>query len=49
MCLLHGNADELSPYSRSVELAEALERRSQAGDGTAFEFNGYEGLSDYFV
>jgi acetyl esterase/lipase len=44
LCLLHGNADELSPYSQSVELAEALERR-----GHPHDFYGYDGLSHYFV
>ncbi len=44
LCLLHGNADELSPFSQSVELAEELERR-----GNPYEFYGYEGLSHYFM
>jgi acetyl esterase/lipase len=44
LCLLHGNADELSPFSQTVELAEALEQR-----GHPHEFYGYEGLSHYFV
>jgi hypothetical protein len=43
LCLLHGKADELSPYSQSVELAEALEER-----GMPYEFHSYEGLSHYF-
>jgi acetyl esterase/lipase len=43
-CLLHGNADELSPFSQSVELAEELERR-----GMPHEFYGYDGLSHYFA
>ena len=44
LCLLHGNADELSPFSQTFELAEALEHR-----GHPHEFYGYEGLSHYFV
>jgi hypothetical protein len=44
LCLLHGKADELSPFSQSVELAEELERR-----GMPYEFFGYEGLSHYFA
>jgi acetyl esterase/lipase len=31
MCLLHGNADELSPFSQSIELAEELERSRGPG------------------
>jgi dipeptidyl aminopeptidase/acylaminoacyl peptidase len=44
LCLMHGNADELSPFSQSVELAEELETR-----GKPYDFYGYEGLSHYFV
>lgn len=44
LCLLHGMADELSPFSQSVELAGELERR-----GMPYEFYGYEGLSHYFA
>jgi dipeptidyl aminopeptidase/acylaminoacyl peptidase len=44
LCVLHGNADELSPFSQSVELAEELERR-----GMPYDFFGYEGLSHYFA
>ena len=44
LCVLHGNADELSPFSQSVELAEELERR-----GMPYEFYGYDGLSHYFA
>jgi hypothetical protein len=44
LCLLHGNVDELSPFSQSVELAETLEER-----GMPYEFYGYEGLSHYFA
>jgi dipeptidyl aminopeptidase/acylaminoacyl peptidase len=44
LCLLHGNADELSPFSQTVELAEVLERR-----GHPYEFYGYDGLSHYFA
>ena len=44
LCLMHGNADELSPFPKSVELAEILEQR-----GMPHEFYGYEGLSHYFV
>ena len=44
LCLLHGNADELSPFSQSVELAEELARR-----GMPYEVYGYEGLSHYFA
>ena len=43
LCLLHGKADELSPHSHSVELAEELERL-----GYPYEFYSYEGLSHYF-
>ena len=43
LCLLHGMEDELSPFSQSVQLAEALERR-----GMNYEFYAYEGLSHYF-
>jgi hypothetical protein len=32
-----------------VELAEELERRGMQGDGIAFEFYGYDGLSHYFA
>jgi acetyl esterase/lipase len=49
LCLLHGNADELSSFSQTVELAEELERRGMPGDGIAFEFYGYDGLSHYFA
>jgi acetyl esterase/lipase len=49
LCVLHGNADELSPFSQSVELAEELKRRRMPGDGIAFEFYGYDGLSHYFA
>jgi acetyl esterase/lipase len=49
LCLLHGNADELSPFSQSVELAEELKRRGMPGDGIAYEFYGYDGLSHYFA
>ena len=44
LCVLHGDADELSPFSQSVELAEELERR-----GMPYEFYGYDGLSHYFA
>ena len=44
LCLLHGMADELSPYEQSVELAEALEQLDKP-----YEFYGYEGLSHYFA
>lgn len=43
ICLLHGVEDELSPFSQSVQLAEALERR-----GHPYEFYAYEGLKHYF-
>jgi hypothetical protein len=43
LCVLHGKDDELSPFSQSVELAEALARR-----GMPHEFYAYEGLSHYF-
>ena len=43
LCLLHGVEDELSPFSQSVELAEALERW-----GMTYEFYAYEGLKHYF-
>jgi hypothetical protein len=42
-CLLHGVDDELSPFSQSVGLAEAMERQ-----GLAYEFYAYEGLKHYF-
>lgn len=48
LCLLHGVEDELSPFSQSVQLAEALERRDMSSDGNAFEFHAYEGLKHYF-
>jgi acetyl esterase/lipase len=44
LCLLHGNADELSPFSQTVELAKELEAQ-----GMSYEFYGYEGLSHYFA
>ena len=40
----HGTADELSPFTQSVELADGLERRE-----LPHEFYGYEGLSHYFM
>ena len=43
LCLLHGKADELSPFSQSVELADELERRNMP-----YEFYAYDGLSHYF-
>jgi len=43
VCLLHGVDDELSPFSQSVQLAEALARRDHP-----HEFYTYEGLSHYF-
>ena len=43
LCLLHGVEDELSPFSQSVQLAEALEER-----GMPYEFYAYEGLKHYF-
>jgi hypothetical protein len=43
LCLLHGVEDELSPFSQSVELAEALERRDMP-----YEFYAYEGLKHYY-
>jgi hypothetical protein len=43
VCLLHGKDDELSPFSQSVHLSEALERREHP-----HEFYSYEGLSHYF-
>ncbi len=43
LCLLHGVDDELSPFSQSVQLADALERR-----GLPYEFYAYEGLKHYF-
>ena len=49
LCVLHGDADDLSPFSQSVELAEELERRGMQGDGIAYEFYGYDGLSHYFA
>ena len=38
-----GKADELSPFSQSVELAEALEQR-----GMPYELYAYDGLKHYF-
>jgi hypothetical protein len=43
LCLLHGVDDELSPFSQSVQLDEALARR-----GHPHEFYSYEGLKHYF-
>ncbi|MEJ2207515.1 MAG: prolyl oligopeptidase family serine peptidase [Anaerolineae bacterium] len=43
LCLLHGVDDELSPFSQSVQLAEALEERD-----LPYEFYAYEGLKHYF-
>ena len=44
LCLLHGKADELSPFTQSEQLAEVLEER-----GLPHQFYGYEGLSHYFA
>ena len=43
LCLLHGVEYELSPFSQSALLAEALERRDMT-----YEFYAYEGLKHYF-
>ncbi len=43
LCLLHGVDDELSPFSQSVQLAEALDRRAMP-----YQFYSYEGLKHYF-
>jgi hypothetical protein len=47
--LLHGNAEELSPYLQSVELTEALEHRGQPGNDNGFEFYGKDALSHNFA
>jgi hypothetical protein len=43
LCLLHGQEDELSPFSQSVELHQELSRR-----GMSHQFYAYEGLKHYF-
>lgn len=43
VCLLHGKEDELSPFSQSVALEQALSQR-----GIPHRFYAYEGLSHYF-
>jgi hypothetical protein len=48
LCLLHGTDDELAPFSQSVQLAEALDRRKQEGEAIDYEFYSYQGLKHYF-